>query len=48
MKFEKFVAENEVRRRQALKKYEAAREQNILKQRDIEDLREQLERLRAR
>ena len=48
MKFEKFVAENEVKRRQALKKYEAARELNIAKQREIEDLTEQLKQLRAR
>ncbi|XP_076605560.1 uncharacterized protein CCDC197 [Chaetodon auriga] len=48
MKFEKFVAENEAKRRRALKKYEAAREQTILKQREIEDLTEQLRQLRAR
>ncbi|XP_032356834.1 uncharacterized protein CCDC197 [Etheostoma spectabile] len=48
MKFEKFVAENEVKRRRALKKYEAARELNIAKQREIEDLTEQLKQLRAR
>lgn len=48
MKFEKFVAENEVKRRRALKKYEDAREQNILKQREIEDLTEQLKQLRYR
>lgn len=48
MKFEKFVAENEAKRRQALKKYEAAQEQNILKQREIEELTTQLKQLRAR
>lgn len=48
MKFEKFVAENEVKRHQGLKKYKAAQEQNILKQREIEHLREQLKHLRAR
>ncbi|XP_078132907.1 uncharacterized protein CCDC197 [Sander vitreus] len=48
MKFEKFVAENEVKRRRALKKYEAARELNIAKQKEIEDLTEQLKQLRAR
>ncbi|XP_049917801.1 coiled-coil domain-containing protein 42 homolog isoform X1 [Epinephelus moara] len=48
MKFEKFVAENEAKRRRALKKYEAARELNIAKQREIEDLTEQLKQLRAR
>ncbi|KAM4542311.1 uncharacterized protein CCDC197 isoform 1-T1 [Odontesthes bonariensis] len=48
MKFEKFVAENQVKRRGALKKCEATREQNILKQREIEDLTEQLNNLRAR
>ncbi|XP_067471030.1 coiled-coil domain-containing protein 42 homolog [Thunnus thynnus] len=48
MKFEKFVAENEAKRRQALKKYEAAQEQNILKQREIQELTTQLKQLRAR
>ncbi|XP_036006398.1 coiled-coil domain-containing protein 42 homolog [Fundulus heteroclitus] len=48
MKFEKFVAENEVKRRRALKHCEAALEQNILKQREIEDLTEQLTKLEAR
>lgn len=48
MKFEKFVAENEVKRRHALKKYEAAQEENIQKQKEIEDLTEQLKQLRAR
>ncbi|TKS86431.1 Coiled-coil domain-containing protein 42 -like protein [Collichthys lucidus] len=47
MKFEKFVAENDVKRRQALKKFEGAREQNMLKQRELEDLTEQLKQLRA-
>ncbi|XP_034431623.1 coiled-coil domain-containing protein 42 homolog [Hippoglossus hippoglossus] len=48
MKFERFVAENEVKRCRSLKKYEAAREQNILKQREIEDLTEQLKQLCTR
>ncbi len=48
IKYENFVAENEVKRHQELKKYEAAREQNILRQREIEDLTEQLKQLRAR
>ncbi|KAM9708199.1 uncharacterized protein CCDC197 [Menidia menidia] len=48
MKFEKFVAENEGRRRTALKKCEATREENLSKQRQIEDLTEQLNKLRAR
>nr|XP_046268394.1 coiled-coil domain-containing protein 42 homolog [Scatophagus argus] len=48
MKFERFVAENEVKRRRALKKYEAAREQNILKQKQIEDLTVQLKQLKVR
>ncbi|KAM7375839.1 hypothetical protein PAMP_005606 [Pampus punctatissimus] len=48
LKFEKFVAENEAKRCRALKKYEAAREQNILKQREIEQLMIQLKELRAR
>ncbi|XP_062296866.1 coiled-coil domain-containing protein 42 homolog [Scomber scombrus] len=48
IKFEKFVAENEAKRRRALKKYEAAQEQNILKHREIEELTKQLKQLRAR
>lgn len=48
MKFEKFVAENEMKRRRALKKYEVAREQNILKQREIEDLTNKLKQLHTR
>lgn len=48
MKFEKFVAENEVKRCRALKKYEAAQEQNISKQREIEELTKQLQQLRTR
>ncbi|XP_056281988.1 coiled-coil domain-containing protein 42 like-2 [Pseudoliparis swirei] len=47
-KFEKFVAENEVKRRRALQNYEAALELNISKQREIEDLTDQLKQLRAR
>ncbi|XP_029349316.1 uncharacterized protein CCDC197 [Echeneis naucrates] len=48
MKFEKFVAENEVKRCRALNKYEVAWEQNNLKQKEIEGLTEQLKQLRAR
>ncbi|XP_022045054.2 coiled-coil domain-containing protein 42 like-2 [Acanthochromis polyacanthus] len=48
MKFEKFVAENELKRRRMLKTCEATREQNILKKREIEDLTEQLKHLRVR
>lgn len=48
MKFEKFVAENEVKRLQAMKKYDTAREQNKLKQKEIEDLTEQLKQRRGR
>ncbi|XP_008398306.1 uncharacterized protein CCDC197 [Poecilia reticulata] len=48
MKFEKFVAEKEVKRRKALKQCEATLEQNILKQRQIEDLTEQLTKLETR
>ncbi|KAG8013390.1 Ubiquitin thioesterase OTUB2 [Nibea albiflora] len=47
MKFEKFVAENDVKRRRARKKFEDAREQNMLKRRELEDLTEQLKQLRA-
>ncbi|KAM4723464.1 uncharacterized protein CCDC197 [Anableps anableps] len=48
MKFEKFVAENEVKRRRALKQCEATVEQNIRKQREIEDLTEQWTKLETR
>ncbi|XP_068582476.1 uncharacterized protein CCDC197 [Cebidichthys violaceus] len=48
VKFEKFVAENEVKRRRALKNYEAALELNVSKQREIEDLTDHLKQLRAR
>lgn len=47
-RFETFVNEKEVKRRQALEKYEAAQEQNVLKQREIEDLTKQLQRHQAR
>ncbi|XP_071398338.1 uncharacterized protein CCDC197 [Centroberyx affinis] len=47
-KFEKFVDDNEVKRRRALKKYQVAREQNICKQREIEDLTEKLNKLQVR
>lgn len=48
MKFEKFVGDNEVKRCRALKKCEATREENVLKQSEIEDLTKQLKRLRVR
>ncbi|XP_061599273.1 coiled-coil domain-containing protein 42 homolog [Cololabis saira] len=48
MKFEKFVGENVVKRSKALKKCEATRVENILKQSLIEDRAEQLKQLRAR
>ncbi|XP_010765334.1 uncharacterized protein CCDC197 [Notothenia coriiceps] len=48
IKFEKFVAENEAKQRRALKKYEAARELNISKQREIEAHTEQFKHLKAR
>lgn len=48
MKFEKFISENEAKRRGALKRCEATRQQNIMKQGEIEDLTEQLKQLRAR
>lgn len=48
MKFEKFVAEKEAKRLRAMKKYEAAQEQNKLKQREIEQLREQLKQRKSR
>lgn len=48
MKFEKFVADNEVKRNRALKKYQAAQEENISKQSEIEELTEELRRLKIR
>ncbi|MEQ2299308.1 hypothetical protein AMECASPLE_013896 [Ameca splendens] len=48
LKFERFVAENEVKRRRVLKQCQATLEQNILKQRQLEDLTEQLKKLEAR
>ncbi|XP_068608192.1 uncharacterized protein CCDC197 [Brachionichthys hirsutus] len=48
MRFETFVAENEAQRRRAQTKYEAARDQNTMKQKEIEDLTEQLQWLKAR
>ncbi|XP_030645164.1 uncharacterized protein CCDC197 [Chanos chanos] len=48
VKFQKFVEENEVRRRRALKKYQLERKQNELKQAEWEELTVQLERLQAR
>lgn len=48
LKFEKFIAENEAKRRRALKNCEASRVQNILKQSQIEDLIDHLKDLRDR
>lgn len=48
IKFEKFVTENEMKRQRAMKKYGEAREQNVMRQREIEELTEQLKKLRAR
>ncbi|KAL0969072.1 hypothetical protein UPYG_G00222300 [Umbra pygmaea] len=46
--FEKFVEDNEVKRHRALKKYQAARKQNDLKQKETQELTAQLEELQAR
>lgn len=48
MRFEKFVADNEAKRSRALKKYEAAQEENVSKQSQIEELTEELRRLKVR
>lgn len=48
MRFEKFVADNEVKRSRALKKYEAAQEENVSKQSEIEELTEELKCLKVR
>ncbi|XP_062324993.1 coiled-coil domain-containing protein 42 homolog [Osmerus eperlanus] len=47
-KFEKFVEDNEGKRRRALKKYQLAKQQNHLKEIEKEELAELLERLQAR
>ena len=47
-KFEKFVEDNEGKRRRAVKKYQTAREQNTLKKREIEDIVQQLMQLKVR
>ncbi|KAF7666449.1 hypothetical protein LDENG_00108670 [Lucifuga dentata] len=47
-KFEEFVSDNETKRRRALKKYQDAQQQSILKQREIEDLTGQLRKLQLR
>lgn len=47
MRFERFVANNEAKRSQALKKYNAAQEENISKQSEIEELTEELKQLKV-
>ena len=47
-KFEKFVEDNEGKRRRALKKYQLAKQQNHLKEIEKEELAELLDRLQAR
>lgn len=47
-KFERFVAENELKRRRALRTYEATREQNVLKRAEIEELGKKLRELQTR
>ncbi|CAL8300313.1 unnamed protein product [Boreogadus saida] len=47
-KFEKFVEDNEGKRRRSVKKYQTAREQNTLKKREIEDIVQQLLQLKVR
>ncbi|XP_036398999.1 coiled-coil domain-containing protein 42 homolog [Megalops cyprinoides] len=48
VKFEKFVQDNEAKRRRAQRKYVMERKQNELKQREREELLQQLEKLQAR
>ncbi|KAM6961263.1 uncharacterized protein CCDC197 [Aplochiton taeniatus] len=47
-KFDKFVEDNEIKRRRALKKYQDARKLNTLKQKEVLELTERLEKLQAR
>ncbi|XP_037397794.1 coiled-coil domain-containing protein 42 homolog isoform X5 [Pygocentrus nattereri] len=47
-KFEKFVEENEVKRRRSLKKYQVERKQNELKEKEKSELSAQLEHLQKR
>ncbi|XP_076833965.1 uncharacterized protein CCDC197 [Brachyhypopomus gauderio] len=47
-KFERFVEENKVKRRRALKKYQEQRKQNELMERDISEMYAQLQQLQIR
>ncbi len=47
-KVEKFVEENEVKRRRALKKFQMERQQNEVKEKEKEELSKQLQDLQAR
>ncbi|XP_035281349.1 coiled-coil domain-containing protein 42 homolog [Anguilla anguilla] len=47
-KFEKFVQDNEAKRRRAQRKYLVERKQNELKETEIEELQQQLQKLQAR
>lgn len=47
-KFEKFVEENEVKRRRALKKFQMERQQNEVKEKEKEELSKQLQDLQDR
>lgn len=48
MKFEKFVEENEVKRRRALKKYQLEKKENELREEEKSKLYEELEQLQLR
>nr|XP_057946724.1 coiled-coil domain-containing protein 42 like-2 [Doryrhamphus excisus] len=48
MKFGEFVSESEAKRSRSLQEYKAVREQNLLKQKEMEELVKQLQRLQAR
>lgn len=47
-KFEKFVEENEVKRRRALKKYQLEKKENELREEEKSKLYEELEQLQLR
>ncbi|XP_054652282.1 coiled-coil domain-containing protein 42 like-2 [Dunckerocampus dactyliophorus] len=48
IKFGEFVSENEAKRSRALQEYKAVQEENLMKQKETEELIKQLQQLRAR
>ncbi|MBN3305068.1 uncharacterized protein CCDC197 [Amia ocellicauda] len=48
LKFDKFLQDNDAKRRRAIKKYQVERKQNEEKEKEMQDLLQQLEKLQAR